>query len=57
MVESSFPQNIVFMGERYATPSMDELTEWVYDSMCETPDGRTVEPDHPESWLSLLNLI
>ena len=30
MVESSFPQNIVFMGERYATPSMDELTESVY---------------------------
>jgi hypothetical protein len=29
----------------------------VMDSCCETPDGRTVEPDHPESWLSILNLI
>lgn len=43
-------------------PSMDELGEWVVDSVCETPSGDTVEPDGhgPDgapSWLLALGLI
>lgn len=54
---SAFPETILFQGEHYDTPSLEELDFMVFDSVCETPDGRTVEPDHPESWLSLLGLI
>jgi hypothetical protein len=36
---------------------MDQLEAWVLDSVCETPEGDIVEPDHPDSWLSLLRLI
>lgn len=44
------------------TPSMDQLEEWVFDSVCEATDGCDVEPDgkcphgHP-SWLLALGLI
>ena len=43
-------------------PSMDELQEYVYDSVCETTDGCMVEPDgyceHGHmSWLLRLGLI
>lgn len=51
------PKQIKWRGEIYDTPSMEELEMWSYDSVCETPDGDTVEPDHPDSWLSLLGLI
>ena len=44
-------------GKWWPLPTDTELELWVMDSCCETPDGRTVEPDHPESWLSILNLI
>lgn len=44
-------------GEWHETPTMDQLSEWCFDSVCETPDGETVEPDHPESWLSILGMI
>lgn len=53
----ALPATITWKGAQYDTPSMDELREWVHDSVCETPDGDTVEPDHPDSWLSLLRLI
>ena len=36
---------------------MEELEEWAGDSVCGTPDGGEVEPDHPDSWLMLLGLI
>ncbi len=48
---------IVWRGESYPVPSMRELERWVYDSVCETPEGDRVEPDHPDSWLSILGLI
>lgn len=54
---SGFPKTIEFRGEIYSTPDMEDLETWVFDSLCETPDGRTVEPDHPDSWLMLLGLI
>jgi hypothetical protein len=44
-------------GEWVPVPSTDALMEWSFDSVCETPDGRSVEPDHPDSWLRLLGLV
>ena len=38
-------------------PSTDELENMTYDSICESVDGETVEPDHPRSWLRILGLI
>jgi hypothetical protein len=38
-------------------PSMDALMEWSFDGVCPTPDGRDVEPDHPDAWLRLLGLV
>ena len=43
-------------------PDMEELEEWMFDSVCETPTGNDVEPDGygPDgvpSWLLLLGLI
>jgi hypothetical protein len=38
-------------------PTMAELEHWTLDSVCETPDGRTVEPDAPDAWLRLLALV
>jgi hypothetical protein len=41
----------------YEIPSNEDIEEWVFDSSCFTPGDDEVEPDHPDSWLSLLNLI
>lgn len=35
-------------------PSIAELMEWTLDGVAETPDGSRVEPDAPDSWLTLL---
>ena len=48
---------IQWRGKFWPAPSDAELDAWTLDSVCETPDGRTVEPDHPESWLRILRLI
>lgn len=48
---------ILWKGREYDPPTMGQLEEWVSDSVCETPDGDTVEPDHPDSWLSILGLV
>lgn len=39
------------------TPTLESLEHWSYDSVCETPDGDEVEPDHPRSWLRILGMI
>lgn len=41
----------------YDVPTMEEVEGWVFDSVCEAPSGDEVEPDHPDSWLSLLGVI
>jgi hypothetical protein len=46
-----------FQGAWHDVPSIAEMMEWTLDSVCPTPDGRTVEPDAPDSWLSLLQLV
>jgi hypothetical protein len=41
----------------YDIPSNEDIEEWSFDSICCTPAGDEVEPDHPDSWLSILRLI
>ena len=50
-------KRVRWRGDWWPLPSDAELQEWSIDSVCETPDGRSVEPDHPESWLSILGLV
>lgn len=50
------PEFIIWNGDRYTVPGMDALEAWIIDTVCETPDGDIVEPDHPDSWLCLLGL-
>ena len=57
MREDGFPTTITWNGEEYEVPSFAEIESWVYDSVCETPDGCIVEPDHPDSWVRILGLI
>lgn len=38
-------------------PTIAECMAWTFDSIAETPDGSRVEPDAPESWLSLLGIV
>jgi hypothetical protein len=38
-------------------PTTAELMEWSLDGVAETPDGSRVEPDAPNSWLSLLGIV
>jgi hypothetical protein len=41
----------------YQLPLMAEIEEWVVGSTACTPCDDDVEPDHPDSWLSILGLI
>ena len=41
----------------YELPTMADVESWIVDSIVESPAGDSVEPDHPDSWLSLLGLI
>jgi hypothetical protein len=55
-VKNGWPQ-VKYHGEWYPAPTLEEVEEWVFDSVCFTPDEEEVEPDHPDSWLSILGLI
>jgi hypothetical protein len=48
---------VVWKGDEYEVPGAEQIEAWVTGSLCETPDGDVVEPDHPDSWLSILGLI
>jgi len=41
----------------YEVPSIAAFHEWTMDSVCPTPDGDKVEPDHEDSWLRLAGLV
>lgn len=41
----------------WPVPTLEQVEEWTFDSVCETPDGRTVEHDADDSWMRLLGLI
>jgi len=48
---------IMWRGDWWPAPTDADLDRWTLDSVCESPDGRTVEPDAPDSWLRLLRLV
>ena len=48
---------LLWRGAWVDVPTTAELMEWSLDGVAETPDGSRVEPDAPESWLSLLGII
>ena len=41
----------------YDVPDLEDIEEWTFDSTCPTPAGDDVEPDHIDSWLSILGLV
>jgi len=41
----------------YPVPATADVEDWCLGSVAETPDGQTVEPDHPDAWPRLLGLI
>jgi hypothetical protein len=41
----------------YKVPDLEDIEEWTFDSVCLTPSYDEVEPDHPDSWLSILGII
>ena len=41
----------------YDVPYLEDIEEWTFDSTCPTPAGDDVEPDHVDSWLSILGLV
>lgn len=49
--------HIMWRKEWIPVPTMEELEEWTFDSVCMTPDEDEVEPDDVHSWLSILGLI
>ena len=46
-----------FHGVWHDVPTTDACMRWTLDGVCETPDGRMVECDHPDAWLSLLGVV
>lgn len=54
--EGGWP-SVRWRGKWWPAPTVGEVHSWALDSVAETPDGRNVEPDDPESWPSLLGLI
>lgn len=51
------PESVTWKGQQWSVPSMDELESMVVECESTTPEGEAVEPDHEDSWLSLLHLI
>jgi len=41
----------------YDVPTLEDIEEQIFDSVSFTPCGDEVEPDHIDSWLSILKLI
>jgi len=49
---------LFWRGAWHVVPSTDALMEWSMDGTCPTPDGSDrLEPDAPDSWLSLLGVV
>lgn len=48
---------ILWRGKWWLVPSLGDVEAWALDSLAETPDGRTVEPDAPDSWPALLGIV
>jgi len=50
-------ETITWKGKQYKVPSLKTLENYMYSGIARTPDKKKVEPDHPDSWLSILGLI
>lgn len=48
---------LLWRGQWVDIPTTAELMQWSLDGVAETPDGSRVEPDAPDSWLSLLGIV
>lgn len=48
---------MAWRGQWWPVPTFGEVEAWALDSVAETPDGRTVETDHPEAWTRLLGVV
>jgi len=46
-----------FRNAWHDVPTIAQLMEWTLDGVAETPDGSRVEPDAPDSWITLLGVI
>jgi hypothetical protein len=52
------PRLRLWFGDRWHdVPTIAELMGWTFDGVAETPDGSRVEPDAPNSWLTLLGVV
>ena len=48
---------VSWRGQWWPVPTNGEIETMIFDALAESPDGRTVEPDHPESWPSILGIV
>ena len=48
---------ILHAGRWFKVPTMAEIESFLFDSIAEGPTKSGIEPDHPESWPSILGLI
>ena len=48
---------LLWRGVWVDVPTIAECMTWTFDSIAESPDGSRVEPDAPDSWLSLLGIV
>lgn len=48
---------MLWRGRWWPVPTFGEVESWALDSLAETPDGRTVEPDAPDAWPRLLGIV
>tara|TARA_R110002020_G_scaffold19364_2_gene67097 strand:+ start:5736 stop:5963 length:228 start_codon:yes stop_codon:yes gene_type:complete len=60
--DTDLPKWVEWDGERFETPSFEEIRGWVFDSTCESLAGETVEPDGVDpdgfpSWLLAVGLV
>ena len=47
----------LWKGKLYKIPSLKTMEKWMSSGIAKTPNGVKVEPDHPDSWLSILGFI
>lgn len=48
---------LLWRGRWWLVPTFGEVEAWALDSVAETPDGRNVEPDAPDSWTRILGVV
>lgn len=59
---TGLPKVVLWNDQLFEAPDLDEVRMWVFDSVCESLLGHTVEPDGVDfegspSWLLVMGLI